>query len=208
MIPNSLHISKFRIIESFSVMIILLLTNTYAQEIHFKHLTSDDGLSQNFISCIIQDQKGFMWFGTKDGLNRYDGHNFVVYQHDPFDSTTISDNFITSLFEDSRGYIWVGTLNGGLNIFEGETETFHHILYGSRISKTNNTDEVRSVIEDSKGNIWIGTRGEGVFKLSFKRKNSFEITYQQFVSQSEKPGSLSNNIISTLFIDSKGCFVG
>lgn len=203
MTPNSLHISNLRISKSFFVLMIFLLASSYAQEINFGHLTSDDGLSQNFISCIIQDQKGFMWFGTKDGLNRYDGHNFVVYQHDPFDTTTITDNFITSLFEDSRGYIWVGTLNGGLNIFERETETFHHIRYGSRISN-NNTDEVRSVLEDSKGNIWIGTRGEGVFKLSFKRKNSFEITYQQFVSQSEKSGSLSSNIISNLFIDSKG----
>jgi len=94
---------------------------------NFGHLTSDDGLSQNFISCIIQDQKGFMWFGTKDGLNRYDGHNFVVYQHDPFDTTTITDNFITSLFEDSRGYIWVGNIKRWINIFERETETFHHI---------------------------------------------------------------------------------
>lgn len=204
MSSNSPHIIKFKIIKSFLVLMILLLTNNYAQEIRFKHITSDDGLSQNFISCIIQDQKGFMWFGTKDGLNRYDGYNFVVYQHDPFDSTTISDNFITTLFEDSRGYIWVGTLNGGLNIFERETATFHHIRYGSRSSQINNADEIKSVIEDSKGNIWIGTRGEGVFKLSFKRKNLFDVSYKQFVSQSEKPGGLSSNIISTLFIDSKG----
>jgi len=175
-----------------------------SKDIKFKHLTSDDGLSQNFVSCILQDQKGFMWFGTKDGLNRFDGHNFVVYQHDPFDTTAISDNFITSLFEDSRGHLWVGTLNGGVNIFDRETETFHRIRYSSVISKTVNTDEVKSIVEDSKGNIWIGTRGEGIFKMNFQNNNSFDITYKQFVAQSDKPGSLSNNIISTLLIDSKG----
>ncbi len=174
------------------------------QNLKFKYLSSDDGLSQNFVSCIIQDQKGFMWFGTKDGLNRYDGHTFIVYQNDPFNTKTISDNFITSLFEDSRGYIWVGTLNGGLNILDRETETFHRINYTSNVPHTSNIDEVKSIVEDSKGNIWIGTRGEGIFKISFKRKNSFDITYDQFVSNPNDRGSLSSNIVSTLFYDSKG----
>ena len=155
---------------SLILLILVLAFPIYPQSenIKFRHLTSDDGLSQNFVSCILQDQKGFMWFGTKDGLNRYDGYSFVVYQHDPFDTTSISDNFITSLFEDSRGYLWVGTLNGGLNLFERETETFHHIRYSSNISKTINSEEIKSIIEDSKGNIWIGTRGEGSFQIIFR----------------------------------------
>lgn len=170
----------------------------------FNRLSSDDGLSQNFISSIIQDRKGFMWFGTKDGLNRYDGHNFVIYQHDTFDSTSISNNFVTSLFEDNRGFIWVGTSNGGLNIFNRETETFYHILYNSEITNINTTVEVSSITEDTNGNIWIGTRGAGIFKLSFKSKNSFDIKSQQFISQSDRPESLSSNIITTVFKDSKG----
>jgi len=187
-----------------TLIMFFLTTNVYSQEVLFKHLTSDDGLSQNFISCILQDQKGFMWFGTKDGLNRYDGNAFVVYQHDPFDTTTISDNFITSLFEDSRGYIWIGTLNGGLNCFERETETFHQIRYRSTISRTINSQEIKSLAEDSKGNIWIGTRGEGVFKLSLNKIKSFDITHKQYVNQPDKAGSLSSNIVSALFFDSNG----
>ncbi len=203
MLSELLHHIKLVLIKS-ALFLILLINISYAQDVHFKHITSDNGLSQNFISAILQDSKGFMWFGTKDGLNRFDGYSFVVYQHNPFDTTTISDNFITSLFEDSRGYIWVGTLKGGLNCFERETETFHHIRYRSSISKTINTGEINSIVEDSKGNIWIGTRGEGVFKLSFDRKNSFDIAYKQFVSQPAKANSLSSNIVSTLFFDSKG----
>ena len=189
------------------VFLILVLSNLnypQSESLKFRHLTGDNGLSQNFISSILQDSKGFMWFGTKDGLNRYDGYSFVVYQHDPFDSTTISENFITSLFEDSRGYIWVGTLNGNLNCFERGTETFHHIQYRSIVDENINTAEIKSIAEDSLGNIWVGTRGEGVFRFSFKRKNSFDITYKQFIYQSNKPGSLSSNIVSTLFFDSKG----
>ena len=187
-------------------MIIVLSNLEYAQNenIKFRHLSSDNGLSQNFVSCILQDQKGFMWFGTKDGLNRYDGYSFVVYQHDPFDTTSISDNFITSLFEDSRGYLWVGTLNGGLNCFERETETFHHIRYSSNISKTINSEEIKSILEDTKGNIWIGTRGKGVLKLTFESKNAFNVRYKQYVSQSDNVNSLSSNIVSNLFYDSKG----
>ena len=190
---------------SFFLFILLTFTSfSQNNNLKFRHLTSDDGLSQNFISCILQDQKGFMWFGTKDGLNRYDGYSFEVYQNDPFDSTTISDNFITALFEDSRGYIWVGTLSGGLNCFERETEIFHHIRYRSNNAEVFNTDEVKSIVEDTNGNIWIGTRGEGIFKLSFKNKDSFKLNYKQYYSDVDKQGSLSSNIISTLFFDSKG----
>jgi signal transduction histidine kinase/ligand-binding sensor domain-containing protein/AraC-like DNA-binding protein len=196
---------NFKILNIRSVFfLILFLSNSYSQEIHFKHITSDEGLSQNFISAILQDSKGFMWFGTKDGLNRYDGYSFIVYQHNPFDSTTISDNYITSLFEDSRGYIWIGTLSGGLNCFERKTETFHRIRYDSFFSDRMDRDEIKSIAEDSKGNIWIGTRGEGIFKLSFKQKNTFELIYTQFVHADNNPNSLESNIISSLFFDSKG----
>ncbi|HEX9252040.1 MAG TPA: two-component regulator propeller domain-containing protein, partial [Ignavibacteriaceae bacterium] len=201
-----LKIDFYRIVLTILSLVLLISFPVFPQNenIRFKHLSSDDGLSQNFVSCILQDQKGFMWFGTKDGLNRYDGHTFVVYQHDPFDTSSISDNFITSLFEDSRGYIWVGTLTGGLNVFDRKTETFHQINYTPNASKVTVTEEVKAIVEDSKGNIWIGTRGEGVIKITFNKKNSFDITYKKFVSQSGKPGSLSNNIVSTLYHDSKG----
>lgn len=187
------------LITSYSCLVI-----AQPESVKFTHLGSDNGLSQNFISCIIQDHKGFMWFGTKDGLNRYDGHNFVIHQHDPFDSTSLSDNYITSLFEDSRGYIWVGTLNGGLNIFDRKTETFYQIVYESKVSDNNIPEEVKSISEDKDGNIWIATRGRGIFRLSLKTDNSFDFSSKNFSNQTDNPKTLSSNIITTIFIDSKG----
>ena len=95
----------------------------------FRALTIEDGLSQGMVSSIIQDRAGFMWFATKDGLNRYDGYSFRVFRNDPADSTTVRDNFIQAIHEDRAGLLWVGT-NSGLDVFDPATEVFHHIPCG------------------------------------------------------------------------------
>ena len=182
-------------------VIFLLTASLNSQEIRFKHLTINDGLSQNAVFAILQDSKGFMWFGTKDGLNRYDGYSFTVYQHNSFDSTSISDNYISSLFEDSRGTIWVGTLSGGLNCFQRETETFKRISYKSSASENPGNSEILSITEDSVGNIWAGTRGDGLLRLSIKNG---KINNKQFVQQKGIEKSLSSNIVSALYFDSGG----
>ncbi len=101
-----------------------------AQEaIPFEHLTVSDGLSQGSVNCIFQDSYGFIWFGTQDGLNRYDGYKFNIYKNDPADSTTIGDKFIVSIAEDSGRNLWVGTLNTPelLYRFDRATETFRRV---------------------------------------------------------------------------------
>ena len=95
----------------------------YAQSLNFDHLTPEDGLSESTVLAITQDAEGFMWFGTREGLNRYDARKIKVYRNDPEDSTTLSDNFIYSLLWDRRGRLWIGTRNG-LNLFDPATETF------------------------------------------------------------------------------------
>jgi signal transduction histidine kinase/ligand-binding sensor domain-containing protein/DNA-binding response OmpR family regulator len=123
----------------------------------FRHINSDNGLSQNFVASILQDKMGYMWFGTKDGLNRYDGYTFKVYRHNPFDSTTVSGNFINAIFEDSKGRLWIGS--NSLDLFIPESDNFRRIELNPVNKK--DTAEHRSQItcftEDKNGRIWIGT---------------------------------------------------
>ncbi|HRH37101.1 MAG TPA: two-component regulator propeller domain-containing protein [Flavobacteriales bacterium] len=122
----------------------------------FRSLTIQDGLSQGMVSAIIQDRHGFMWFGTKDGLDRYDGYTFKVYRHDPQDSTSLRDNHILSLLEDRAGRLWVGT-NKGLDLFDPTTESFHHVLCGDRTDHTVLGCAIEQLLEDPMGTLWVST---------------------------------------------------
>lgn len=204
MLLNHLHFTYPGCKKLLLPLVILLTIKVHSQEVRFKHLTINDGLSQNAVYAILQDSKGFMWFGTKDGLNSYDGYTFVVYRHNAFDSSSISDNYITTLYEDSRGILWIATLNGGLNYFHRETETFERVYYSSA-SGDINIGRVLSITEDQFGNIWLGTKGDGLFrlKLSFKNKKLVNLESKQFVYIESNAQSLSNNVVASLFLDSQ-----
>ncbi|MBK8226419.1 MAG: hypothetical protein IPK70_04520 [Flavobacteriales bacterium] len=132
--------------------------------LQFRHRSIKDGLSQGMVNWIMQDNYGFMWFATKDGLNRYDGYTFTVYRHDPSDSTTVRNSYTNVLLEDSKGRLWVGT-SSGLDLFDRQREEFIHLpcLEAGAILRTTRTEEVMSgcgctdVQEDPAGNIWVTT---------------------------------------------------
>src|SRR5271170_4055935 len=86
-----------------------------AGNLKFGHIGTDAGLSQSNVTCILQDSRGLMWFGTQDGLNRYDGYRFTVYKNDPLDPVSLSNNYIKDIKDDAKGNIWVATLGGGLD---------------------------------------------------------------------------------------------
>jgi ligand-binding sensor domain-containing protein len=116
---------------SFLLLLVLLqmfFLSCYSQHkrIKFDHLTTENGLSQSNILCILQDSRGFMWFGTEDGLNRYDGYRIKVYRKDHNSNQSLSNNHVTAITEDTAGNLWIGTLGGGLNMFHREKETFTH----------------------------------------------------------------------------------
>src|ERR1700681_2771217 len=99
--PRYLFILLFQILTVFAF--------PQAQHLKFEHLGTGAGLSQSNTICILQDSRGFMWFGTRDGLNRYDGYQFTVYKNDALDEKSLSNNFIMDLVEDDKGYIWIAT---------------------------------------------------------------------------------------------------
>lgn len=131
----------------------------FSQFLRFQHLTIDDGLPQDIVTSIAQDDRGFLWFGTEDGLCRYDGMSFVVYKHNPADSTTVASNFISSLLCDEQDHLWIGT-GSGLDLLDLETESFHHISSsdGRRIS-------ANAFCRSADSGVWIGAN-EGLFLSS------------------------------------------
>ncbi|MBX7150434.1 hypothetical protein K1X84_02255 [bacterium] len=136
-----------------------------------EHLSHTDGLSNDFIQCIVQDKYGFVWFGTKDGLNKFDGYRFTNYRFDENDSASISSNDIRALFEDSEGILWIGT-SGGLCRFDPEMDYFVRYLTNEKNIHAMSSLNVWSICEDASGFIWIGTQGGGLNKLD-KKTNTF-----------------------------------
>jgi len=170
----------------------------------FRHLTVDDGLSQNMISAIHQDHRGFIWIGTKDGLNMYDGHSFRIYKYEPFNEYSISDNYVTVVYEDPLQRLWVGTLDGGLHYLDRETERFINFSFDSDDQNSISDNHINAIIGDSTGNIWIGTNGGGINKLSFTSMESppdkSNVEIMRFDGH-VNGFSEQNARISTLFID-------
>lgn len=123
---------------------------------YFHNFSPEDGLPQSSISAIAQDHPGFMWFGTEDGLARYDGYLFHVYRNDIADPTTLSNNFINALMVAHDGRIWVGTRNG-LSIYHPRSDQFISFFHAENDTTTLNSSFINSIFQDSKGDIFIGT---------------------------------------------------
>jgi len=183
--------------------LVLFTAGAYTQEseIRFRNLALEDGLSQNTVHCIMQDAKGYIWFGTQDGLNRYDGINFKIFTSDPADSNSISHSWITALTEDSSG-IWVGTLGGGLNKFNSQTETFKQYNNDPPNPDSHGSNNVWCLTRDRSGNLWIGTLDGGFCRMH--PDDAGQPVFKQYINNPDNPNSLSNNRVRTIYEDRKG----
>ena len=181
--------------------ILLIHANLYGQksDIKFKHLSLEQGLSQTDISCILQDSKGFIWFGTQDGLNKYDGYGFTVYQNDPSDSTSLSDSDVLCIFEDRYGYLWIGTKGGGLNRFDRTSDTFRRWKNNPKNPNSLSHNIILSICEDSSDVLWIGTAGGGLNRFDREKER-----FTHYRHDPDNPNSISNNYVVSIHIDSSG----
>ncbi len=139
-------------------------SNALVSDLRFSHLTTNDGLSQGYVTAILQDRRGFMWIATRDGLNRYDGNTFVVYKHNPKDPYTLSSNFIEDLLEDEHGFLWIST-NTGVNKFDPATERFTRYLHDPKNPNSIGGSYITRIARDSRGQLWFGTEDSGVDKF-------------------------------------------
>ncbi|MCW8849048.1 MAG: hypothetical protein OQJ81_03640, partial [Melioribacteraceae bacterium] len=182
----------------FVILFILLVPNQiqFGQTINFNQITVENGLSNNDVNTLLQDKYGFIWFGTDDGLNRYDGYNFKVFRHAPEDTNSISDNSIWALAEDKKGNLWIGTKAGYLNKYDPFSESFKYWKLESDFTEENS---VKAIFEDKKGNIWIGTYKDGLYKL-YEATNRFD----HWSASNDNLKSLSHNYIQSISEDSEG----
>ncbi len=156
----------------------------------FRHLTIENGLSQNTVSAIVQDNFGFIWLGTQNGLNRYDGYQFEAFYYDESDSTSISNNQIKALFVDSKGRLWIGTEGGGLNLYLHGERKFKRYEYHPDDTSAICSNDINVIYQDLLGNIWIGTRN-GLNKYIEKTDN-----FRQFKHTDGDSNGISNNFIT------------
>ncbi|MBC9795540.1 response regulator [Sinomicrobium sp. FJxs] len=162
----------------------------------FRRLSTADGLSQSSVIAIRQDHLGQMWFGTRDGLNKYDGTSFTVYRNDPGDSLSISNSDILAIEEDSDGYIWVGTYNG-LNRFDPRTNTFKRYFHTNAPGALNH-NTILCIRQLQNGEIWAGTANG----LSVYDRESD--TFTTVTRKREEANSLPDNFISSIRETRKG----
>ena len=135
-----------------------------ARDLRFTHLTTRDGLSQGYVTAVVQDRRGFMWLATRDGLNRYDGNSFVVFKHTPNDPGSLSSNFIQDLLEDDQGCLWIAT-NNGLNRFDPRSERVTRYLHDPKNPDTLGGSYVQTIAQDDRGHIWLGMLEAGLDKF-------------------------------------------
>ena len=178
------------------ILVFFVISESLAQAIAFNNLSVENGLSDNKVNTIIQDQAGFMWFGTEDGLDRYDGYNFKIFRHNPDDSNSISDNCIWVLMEDRKGNIWIGTKAGVLNKYNPISEKFTHLKIKSDLTEENS---LCSIYEDKKGNIWIGSYKDGLYKL-----NLYTSKINHWSADPNDAKSLSHNYVQDITEDNNG----
>ena len=177
---------------------ISLLSFAQNQQIRFERISTQKGLSDPNVMCITQDSRGFIWVGTRYGLNRYDGHQFKVYYSDPADSESLSNNYIQNIVEDSKGNLWIATSGGGINKFDRKKNSFKQYTHQPGNPNSISANNMCKIAADKTGKLWIATN-EGL-NLFDPEKNHFI----RFYNDKNNSTSISDNNATAILADSRG----
>ncbi len=169
-----------------------------APTLRFEHLSVEDGLAQETVLATTQDRDGFMWFGTQNGLSRFDGYRFVNFRNVVGDPTTLGSNYIRVLHVDRTGRLWIGT-DGGLALYDAKTQAFRRFLPSDESARRGNGNRhVLAIADDGKNGLWLGTSdGLQHFDIASGR---FRIWHHV----AGDPDSLANDEINALALDKRG----
>jgi signal transduction histidine kinase/ligand-binding sensor domain-containing protein/DNA-binding response OmpR family regulator len=194
---------KLVVLICFILLFLSQLLNAQQKSADWKyrinHLTTEDGLSQNTIDCILKDSRGFMWFGTWNGLNRYDGYNFMVYKKES-NSNSISSNFIHAIAEDHTGNLWIATRNG-LNLFDFKQDKFIRFFHDTLSANYPGGNWINTVYSDREGTIWAGMNTGGLDKIT-PSGDVDQYNFTHFRHDSADKYSISSNDIRVILEDS------
>lgn len=163
--------------------------------LHFHHLNMNDGLSQNSVYSIYQDQTGYMWFGTSDGLNRYDGYRVKVYTHNPDDPGSISRGWLVTMAEDPDGNLWIGSFGYGIAVYNPQTDRFVHHIHEPGNPDTVAGNTIFSICRGTNGEMWVGT-DQGLSCYSREKG-----TFTTHRANPDDPGKLGDNLVRTCLMD-------
>ncbi|MFT3822289.1 MAG: two-component regulator propeller domain-containing protein [Chitinophagaceae bacterium] len=185
-----------RRIRTLLLVMVLIGAGRYSgtgQSLVFHHLGTENGLSQSSVLAMAQDSQGFMWFGTRSGLNKYDTRNFKVYKTSTASSQTLSNNYVLSLLADSRKHLWAGTVFG-LNLYDAGNDVFRRFIKDSgTCNLSHNT--INCIYEDKAGHLWVGT-ANGLNMLT-------DLVKQRFINYyySATTASIAGNDVRTIYED-------
>jgi signal transduction histidine kinase/ligand-binding sensor domain-containing protein len=158
------------------VMMAAIYACAQPTSLYFERITAKDGLSNDHVNCILQDRRGFIWLGTNDGLNRFDGHNFLIFRNRPGDTTSISGNTITDILEDADGILWIATADGGLARYDHKAPPslqFKQYKHQPGDNRSIPVNIINAMIDDEKGFLWLATSGAAVIRFN-KRTAAFD----------------------------------
>ena len=173
--------------------------NGQEKSVKFSSLSTNDGLSQSDVKCILKDREGYLWFSTDDGLNRFDGYNFTVYRHQANNPHSLPTNNVTALFDDKAGGLWIGTSGGGVCLYDRDADSFTTFSSKKNDDNSLSSGDINTIFQDEQHNIWVGTysglnllnTSTGSFRRFFYTKNRDDIaTHHIYSIQEDDSGNL------------------
>ena len=176
---------------------VVQFARTQPIDLTFEHISTHQGLSQDIVRSIVQDHQGFMWFGTEDGLNRYDGHSMKIYKHDSRDSSTVSLNGINDLYEDSRDRLWIGT-GDGLDLYDRDHDRFVRFHNNPAYPGTLSSSLISMTREDHRNRLWVAT-GMGLDRYDEDRH-----VFVRYFHNPHDSSSINADGVISLLLDRRG----
>jgi signal transduction histidine kinase/ligand-binding sensor domain-containing protein/DNA-binding response OmpR family regulator len=189
---------NYRIILFFTLLVFIItthLSNSQSHIIKFQNYSIEEGLSNPYIQCIYQDRRGYLWIGTSDGLNRFDGYTFKIYRFTESDTNSLNGVLVRAIYEDSNSNLWIGTESGGLCLYRYEFDNFQRFTNKVYDGYTLTNKQVNSIVEDHEKRLWLGTN-DGLY--CFRHESEKLRKYSNNINDSS---SLINDIVNVIYID-------